>query len=591
METQSPGAGPSRSAPVHNREGSASISTRSSAPYHRSPAASSRSLLLEAEPLSLRSVASVAVQVDPVPLADICGPEVHPPPATQATPVASFKFGPDEDTWCKCKLDKEEGRNLVVCIDGTANQFGFQNTNVVELYSRLDKNKRQLTYYNSGIGTYVRDSNWLGLMKQALVHGWDMAVAWNLKKIILDAYRWLSENYQHGDCIFLFGFSRGAYQVRIIGGMIEIVGLLHKGNNEQIAFRSWFYKIFRSKEQDEAAANKVKELSDQFKQTLSHKNATVHFIGVWDTVSSVGIARGPSFPETTNGMKDVCGVRHVLSLDEERDKFQPEYVNGGAGPEEPPESATRLERDRVKEVWFVGSHSDIGGGNSDNIDLNNFGPALRWMIYEALRYGLKIKLSLKGWGAPERNSSMTWVWRILEVYPFRRLTYKDKDSTKRCILVVNRPPHLCRGRRIQEGQRIHVSVARYMKETPKYVPAARIPSDRNSWPLSWNAVRYDPDISIAYEQDAASPVIDILTQLRDASKAEGGIKEDDLRPLSDLMLRKFTSFPWSRLLTELLQSVVVPSRLSTQCLMEVPDFSLLLCNTWFNSITQCLAPT
>ncbi|KIP07890.1 hypothetical protein PHLGIDRAFT_56667, partial [Phlebiopsis gigantea 11061_1 CR5-6] len=82
-------------------------------------------------------------------------------------------------------------------------------------------------------------------------------------------------------------------------------------------------------------------------------------------------------------MKDVCGVRHVLSLDEERDKFQPEYVNGGAGPERLPQSATQLERNRVKEVWFVGSHSDIGGGNSDNITLDNFGPALRWMIYEA----------------------------------------------------------------------------------------------------------------------------------------------------------------------------------------------------------------
>ena len=53
------------------------------------------------------------------------------------------------------------------------------------------------------------------------------------------------------------------------------------------------------------------------------------------------------------------------------------------------------------------------------------------MLYEALRYGIKVELSIKGWGAPEFKSSMTGVWRILEVYPFRRLTYKDPDSTKR----------------------------------------------------------------------------------------------------------------------------------------------------------------
>ena len=54
----------------------------------------------------------------------------------------------------------------------------IQNTNVVELHSRLGKNKKQLPYYNSGIGTYVKPTNWLGLTKQALVNGWDMAVAW-----------------------------------------------------------------------------------------------------------------------------------------------------------------------------------------------------------------------------------------------------------------------------------------------------------------------------------------------------------------------------------------------------------------------------
>ena len=72
-----------------------------------------------------------------------------------------------------------------------------------------------------------------------------------------------------------------------------------------------------------------------------------------------------------------------------------------------------------------------GGGNADNIELNLYGPALRWMLYEALQYGVRFELSLKGWSPPEHKPSMTWFWRILEVYPFRRLTYKDADSTER----------------------------------------------------------------------------------------------------------------------------------------------------------------
>ena len=72
-----------------------------------------------------------------------------------------------------------------------------------------------------------------------------------------------------------------------------------------------------------------------------------------------------------------------------------------------------------------------GGGNTDNIKLNLYGPALRWMLYEALQYGVRVELSIKGWSPPEHKPSMTRFWRILEVYPFRRLTYKDADSTER----------------------------------------------------------------------------------------------------------------------------------------------------------------
>ncbi|KIJ47266.1 hypothetical protein M422DRAFT_164201 [Sphaerobolus stellatus SS14] len=319
----------------------------------------------------------------------------------------------ESPTRCGCPST----RNLVVCVDGTLNQFSVKNTNVVELYSRLEKDDRQLTYYNSGIGTYVKDSgSWFSLAawKQAFNHSVDMMIAWNFKEKVLSAYRWLSENYKDGDRIFLFGFSRGAYQVRVIAGMIRKVGLLHKGNNEQIP-------LYDENQTKTVHENDPERLCANFKKSLSKRNAKVHFVGVWDTVSSIGIFRGMSLPETTSGMRHVCVFRQALALDELRVKFLPEYVNGGMGP-------SNDDGDRIKEVWFAGSHSDIGGGNVPNVELDYFGPALRWMSYEAIEFGLRLERSPVKWSTIIPNPSMTWYYKLLEYIPVKRLSYKNQDD-------------------------------------------------------------------------------------------------------------------------------------------------------------------
>ncbi|OBZ68927.1 hypothetical protein A0H81_11003 [Grifola frondosa] len=111
---------------------------------------------------------------------------------------------------------KRHGRNLVTCIDDTSNRFGIKNTNIVELYTQpvRVKNNTQLTYYNSGIETYAKHSKktfsyWLRILD----HKVDLAIAWNFDRIVKRRYRWLAENYNEGDLICLFGFSRGAYQL------------------------------------------------------------------------------------------------------------------------------------------------------------------------------------------------------------------------------------------------------------------------------------------------------------------------------------------------------------------------------------------
>ncbi|KAI0042236.1 WD40 repeat-like protein [Auriscalpium vulgare] len=428
---------------------------------------------------------------------------------------------------CSPPPSGQRGRNLVVCIDGTANQFSEKNTNVVELYSRLDKDAEQLTYYDSGIGTYVRDSKWSpSYWKQVASNTIDMAIAWNFKRIVLSAYQWLSENYQEGDKIFLFGFSRGAYQVRVIAGMIEKVGLLHKGNNNQIPFA---YELYVSTTSNQKRADmkapvqmktkagkntkttaKQEALCARFKQTLSRPNVRVHFVGAWDTVSSIGFARGPSLPETTTGMTHVCVYRHALALDERRGKFGPEYANGGAGPPTGDDA-----RGNVKEVWFVGSHSDIGGGNITNLDLDQFGAALRWMSYEAITHGLRLSPRQGTWKSFEPDLSVNWFYRALDWLPYRRLSYKDRDDT-------THRPHRGQARQVKSGQMIHQSVFESLKDG--YRPLACLPDGR-----TWS-----DDDHVMLEPDPYSSAVVTISALKIDNEEEKLLSEAHRHALTTL---------------------------------------------------------
>ncbi|RXW15239.1 hypothetical protein EST38_g10616 [Candolleomyces aberdarensis] len=301
-----------------------------------------------------------------------------------------------------CGHHKRGGRNLIVCIDGTANQFGKKNTNVIEIYNLIMKETgdNQRTWYNSGIGTYARP-HWRSLKyyKQVVSHKIDLAIAWNFEKTVQAAYQWLSDNYEDGDCIFLFGFSQGAFQVRALSAMIHKVGLIHKGNEMQIPFA---YELYADSESDreliapvgsakpkaspEQVAPERTSMMDRLKEALrfqkrrrqwsklahrrylwqSDSSERSHLLtteGIWancdnrDTVSSIGIARGKRvLPGTTDGMGHVCYFRHALALDERRVKFLPEYAWGGKTLIPP---SSNNDPPQVLEVWFAGTHSDM----------------------------------------------------------------------------------------------------------------------------------------------------------------------------------------------------------------------------------------
>ncbi|KAI0670872.1 hypothetical protein C8Q78DRAFT_974023 [Trametes maxima] len=205
-------------------------------------------------------------------------------------------------------------RTLILCFDGTSNQYDGDNTNVVKLYSLLQKdddNAQQLCYYQPGVGTYFNP----GVVSPLFQWGakiMDEAFAWYLDAHVRGGYQFLMQNYNAGDKICLFGFSRGAYTARAVAGMLHKIGLLPRDNPEQIPFA---YKLYKKTDKDSLA------LAAGFKQTFC-RTVQIEFVGVWETVSSVGVLMSRTLPFTAANMT-IKKFRHALALDEHRVKFLP----------------------------------------------------------------------------------------------------------------------------------------------------------------------------------------------------------------------------------------------------------------------------
>ncbi|KAG9093688.1 hypothetical protein FS749_013958 [Ceratobasidium sp. UAMH 11750] len=203
-----------------------------------------------------------------------------------------------------------------------------------------------------------------------------------------------------------------------------------------------------------------KQKVDVFRRTFSQPSAEVHFLGAWDTVSSIGIRRRTLLP-LTDSYQHIRHFRHALALDERRVKFLPEHV------EYPTDGS--VDDNHVKEVWFAGTHSDIGGGNTRNIQLNRGTESLVWMMNEAEDVGLKLDPKNLGDGVKRTHviPSLSGGWWILEVLPLTRLAYGTQGQH-----TVNRP-HLGKGRRILGSHKIHYSVlANSLQIEKEYQPHA-----------------------------------------------------------------------------------------------------------------------
>ncbi|KAJ4482428.1 hypothetical protein J3R30DRAFT_2171475 [Lentinula aciculospora] len=327
-------------------------------------------------------------------------------------------------------------RTHILCFDGTANEYDSENTNVVKFFAILKKDNcdDQRCYYQAGIGTFFAPGV-VSPLFQWCAKVLDEAFAWYLNAHVMDGYKFLMQNYRAGDKICLFGFSRGAYTARALAGMLYKIGLLPRDNQEQIPFA---YKLYSRT--DDAGI----QLSAGFKKTYC-RPVEIEFLGVWDTVASVGVIATKTLPFTSDN-SSIKTFRQALSLDEHRARFKPnlfhrELPNASGSAEvegrrvetvpkptadleshsmsktlsdyfhkkkpttklEIPNNAFKMEEQTttretdVLEVWFAGCHSDIGGGSVSNSTKQCLSDiTLRWMVRQVMESQCGIQFNEDG---------------------------------------------------------------------------------------------------------------------------------------------------------------------------------------------------
>lgn len=285
-------------------------------------------------------------------------------------------------------------KRIVLCFDGTWNKPADENldadkqveTNVSRLFRSVSPQSsdgtEQRKWYDEGVG-----SHWYDRFGGALIGA-------GLELNIVQGYRFLSESYEEGDEIYVFGFSRGAYTARSLVGMLRNIGLVKKGHLSELRIAT-AYGLYRAR--DDGPDSRTARF---FKSAFT-REVPVKFLGVWDTVGALGIPLSLvndfnlhfyEFHDTTLSAIVENGY-HAIALDEHRDKYDVCLWN-------PPARLTQ----KFEQRWFVGAHCDVGGGYPDR-GLSDI--PLRWMQDRAASVGLATEsrpLPADGFRSPFRDS-------------------------------------------------------------------------------------------------------------------------------------------------------------------------------------------
>jgi uncharacterized protein (DUF2235 family) len=284
------------------------------------------------------------------------------------------------------KLDREfdalKNRNLVLLFDGTG-QIGGSRTqsNVAKLWDECEKSSTQIVYYDPGVGAPMSlpAAGFFSAFKDKLHRLWGLALGQGVFEDIEGGYRFLVANYREGDRIYLFGFSRGAFTARAVAGLVHWYGLVYPQGESMLApmIRNYFARDGDGRRRFMGAIRKNSALE----HTPLARMPFTHFVGVWDTVESVGPTRRVKI--TNSGSvadRRIVHVRHALALHETRlPYFCKEFESPNFKETDAPRS--------FQQVWFAGDHVDVGGGR-ENSGRSNI--AMQWMFFEAQAKGLRL---------------------------------------------------------------------------------------------------------------------------------------------------------------------------------------------------------
>ena len=293
-------------------------------------------------------------------------------------------------------------KNLIICTDGTWNTPKQEDrgvpsaTNVWKIYDAIDDSAPNIEkYYDPGVGT--------GGFLDKITGG---VMGAGLNQNIIQAYQFLSAYYEGGDKIYAFGFSRGAFTIRSLIGLVGGYGIPKNSKDCETVF-----KCYRAKTKCQIECQKVEE---------------IEFLGVWDTVGALGIPIGLirgilgnkkyEFYDTELNDK-VKYAFHAIAIDEKRRPFEPTLWT----------NTELLEKTTVEQKWFAGVHCNIGGGYADT-GLSDI--ALAWMVDKLKKHSnLTINIQTKpNYSGELRNSLSFYVISRFKPY-IRKVNNENKHSS------------------------------------------------------------------------------------------------------------------------------------------------------------------
>jgi uncharacterized protein (DUF2235 family) len=293
-------------------------------------------------------------------------------------------------------------KRIAIFCDGTWNTpDGMENgqscqTNVVKMAKALrnqsEDGHRQILFYHNGVGSE-------GSMIKRVFDG---ATGTGISDNILEAYKFVIQTYEQGDELFLFGFSRGAFTVRSLAGLIRNSGILKKENLDQLPRA---FEIYHSRN---PRFHPRETESTLFRKTYAVEEVTqIKFVGVWDTVGALGnplflkspMSRRNQFHDTGLSSK-ISYAYHAVAIDEKRKNFEVSLWH-----------QQEDSKDQVLEqVWFAGVHSDVGGGYPE-AGLSDL--ALEWMLGKARDCQLKFdEIQMRPEPSAAKHESWTGFYKI-----------------------------------------------------------------------------------------------------------------------------------------------------------------------------------